>query len=727
MITSSRKRILFVAQEFIFGGAAWLALRHMRRMLSRYEIDLLVTGRWEEGMLRQLPGGVSVFKLDANSVEQDAHALSPRIYLKLCETPLLQRNYDAALGTSLFPDLGACVAMFFVKAGRKLLFLVDEGLAGYPQLGLQERKLIDRCLGVADLVVSVSRRLFESMGRECPPLLRCTCEVLHPPIDVDQILLRSREQIPDWKHGDLPAVLTVARLVNGKQIMRCLHVHHQLRLAGVEFHWYVMGTGPEEAALRAKIKKYKMADVFHLIGNRENVFSWMKRCDLFALFSASEGCPTVVIEALLLGCPVIMTDVNGADELIENGRTGLIVQNNQTAITEGLSKLLKNAGLLELFRCNIAADPVITDAAKETTWLVERIEQPRPVPKVVAEATQPKVSILVPTFNHERHIDLAIASALMQDFPSLEVIVADDASTDRTEAVARNREHDPRFRYLRNDHNIGRVANYRKALTEHARGEWVLLLDGDDYLCDPGFISDAMEALRRHADHTPLFAQAGHRVHYVHRERKDVDIKPPIEGPEQLMTGGEYLRCVFKSGFFTHLGTLYNRKAAIENQFYTANISSSDMDSLLRLALDGKVLVLNKVAGCWVQHGGNASSNLPLEEIPANARIFRRITEMAVGRGLTSMREMSGVLTRYEAQTLIHLFGQAMGKTLQGPLDAVKMAEIVISVNPRLLWNERLMRYFLLYVWSLSRRSFKRYFSVPAFAAVSKEQGGVGE
>ena len=52
----------------------------------------------------------------------------------------------------------------------------------------------------------------------------------------------------------------------------------------------------------------------------------------------------MVIEALTLGCPVIATDVNGVDELIDNGRTGLIVPNEMSAMAAGLSRLLLDGG-----------------------------------------------------------------------------------------------------------------------------------------------------------------------------------------------------------------------------------------------------------------------------------------------------------------------------------------------------------------------------------------------
>lgn len=65
--TLTRHRILFLAQEFMAGGAAFLALRHMQRLVPDYDIDLLVTGPCVGEMLRQLPRQVSVFALDAQS------------------------------------------------------------------------------------------------------------------------------------------------------------------------------------------------------------------------------------------------------------------------------------------------------------------------------------------------------------------------------------------------------------------------------------------------------------------------------------------------------------------------------------------------------------------------------------------------------------------------------------------------------------------------------------
>ena len=461
-----------------------------------------------------------------------------------------------------------------------------------------------------------------------------------------------------------------------------------------------------------------MKDVFVLAGARDEVYSAMKACDVFAHLSSSEGCPTVVIEALLAGCAVLVTDVPGADELIASGRSGLVVPDEEDAIADGLSRLLLSPGLRDSFRRQLAAAPPVADAAKETAALVEKIEEP--VPSGVA----PEVTILIPTWNHERFIDRAIASALMQDFPQLEVVVVDDASTDRTETLARSWSSDPRFRYVRNERNLGRVANYRNAVSEHARGEWVLMLDGDDHLVDPGFVRLAWDAIRRRNDPSLVFAQAGHLVHHASGEAPDAEIRPPIEGPERLMEGAAYLQFVYETGFFTHLGTLFNRRAALEHGCYTAEISSSDMDSLLRLALEGRVLVLNTIAGCWVQHGGNASANLPLREIAANVRIFRRIARLAVRRGLTTMPRLDRALTRYEADTLAVLFARTAGASPRTPVVLFRMLTVAASVNPRLLLSIRLASCYVQILRKWAARERARVFSRWPLRRPLRREGG---
>lgn len=99
-----------------------------------------------------------------------------------------------------------------------------------------------------------------------------------------------------------------------------------------------------------------------------------------------------------------------------------------------------------------------------------------------------KVSIIVTAYNVAAYVEQALESCLTQTHRDLEIIVVEDASTDRTaERVADMARKDSRLRVIRNAENVGAGASRRIGLRA-ATGEYTLLLDGDDYL-DATFVA----------------------------------------------------------------------------------------------------------------------------------------------------------------------------------------------------------------------------------------------
>jgi glycosyltransferase involved in cell wall biosynthesis len=108
------------------------------------------------------------------------------------------------------------------------------------------------------------------------------------------------------------------------------------------------------------------------------------------------------------------------------------------------------------------------------------------------EETLPLVTIAIPTYNRAgSYLPVALRSALAQDYPRLEVLVADNASTDETASLVQ-RISDKRLRYLRHPVNIGANRNYNYCLNE-ARGDYFLLLHDDDAI-DDDFVAACMAA-----------------------------------------------------------------------------------------------------------------------------------------------------------------------------------------------------------------------------------------
>lgn len=110
----------------------------------------------------------------------------------------------------------------------------------------------------------------------------------------------------------------------------------------------------------------------------------------------------------------------------------------------------------------------------------------------------PKVTIGLPTWNREAYLRAALESALSQSYPNLEIVVSDNASDDGTAAYLATLR-DLRLRVLRQQGNIGGIANLNACL-DNATGELFLLLSDDDLL-DFEAIARLAAPFQRPADH----------------------------------------------------------------------------------------------------------------------------------------------------------------------------------------------------------------------------------
>lgn len=116
----------------------------------------------------------------------------------------------------------------------------------------------------------------------------------------------------------------------------------------------------------------------------------------------------------------------------------------------------------------------------------------------MSKGFRPVISIGVPTFNRaDSYLPLALGSALNQDYPNVEIIVSDNASTDGTEEFMRS-QVDSRIRYFRHGESIGGANNFNFCV-EQATGAYFLLLHDDDMI-DPDFVSACVHALQERND-----------------------------------------------------------------------------------------------------------------------------------------------------------------------------------------------------------------------------------
>ena len=112
----------------------------------------------------------------------------------------------------------------------------------------------------------------------------------------------------------------------------------------------IIGKGRDEERLRELISRFELEDVIYPIGVRENPIPYMKKFDAALLPSRYEGKPMVVTEGFIMGLVPIVTRYTSAGEQIQNGVDGLIFENNDEALYQGLKSVLENPRSLDKMR-----------------------------------------------------------------------------------------------------------------------------------------------------------------------------------------------------------------------------------------------------------------------------------------------------------------------------------------------------------------------------------------
>lgn len=203
-----------------------------------------------------------------------------------------------------------------------------------------------------DAIICVAESAKKSFVERYPQLTDKTY-VIYNFFDLD--VIRKKAEEPFIYHSakkGVPILLSVGRMTPQKKYMRFLDVLSRLRDEGFEFQWYVLGDGGEREQIEAKIKELRLDDYVFLEGLTDNPYKFMKHCDLFVLPSSFEGFPTVTVEAKILNCAVLATNVSGIREQMKHGKTGWIVENNADAIFKGLKYLLEHPEVRKQLRAN---------------------------------------------------------------------------------------------------------------------------------------------------------------------------------------------------------------------------------------------------------------------------------------------------------------------------------------------------------------------------------------
>jgi glycosyltransferase involved in cell wall biosynthesis len=204
----------------------------------------------------------------------------------------------------------------------------------------------------ADSIVAVS----QAVANDAASFLKLDSkriQVIYNPVVTPSLYAKSNSEPthPFFRNKTAPILLAVGRLTTQKDFTTLLHAFAELRKTKFA-KLIILGEGEERGVLETLAHRLNLGDDFSMPGFVENPYPYLKSADVFVSSSAWEGLPTVIIEALALGTPVVATDCpGGTKEILGNSQYGSLVEmKNPSALAKAVIDTLAspiNKGKLE--------------------------------------------------------------------------------------------------------------------------------------------------------------------------------------------------------------------------------------------------------------------------------------------------------------------------------------------------------------------------------------------
>jgi len=271
----------------------------------------------------RIPPDVRVIDLGAKRV---LTSLLPLVRYLRTEKP------EGLIAAKDYANVVAVLAKLLARASTRVLVSVRTTLSKHVQHAesFKEKVLIPLLAHwlypYADGIVAVSNGVADDLAHFLR-VSRDRITVIYNPIVSEDLFAAAQQPVdhPWFKPYSPPVIMSIGRLTKAKDYSTLIKAFAKVRQQR-EVRLVILGDGEERPSLVDLVRRLRLDNDVWLPGFVDPPYPFLARASLFVLSSIWEGFPTVIVEALALGVPVVSTDCpSGPREILDNGRFGDLV------------------------------------------------------------------------------------------------------------------------------------------------------------------------------------------------------------------------------------------------------------------------------------------------------------------------------------------------------------------------------------------------------------------
>ena len=348
-MNQKKKQILVRIGSLRHGGAEKVLATFLKKLPDdKYEIDLLLN-LYSGKYLPEVPGWINVIYLNKGEMIttnrlQDIPLKAFRVMYQFVLKKFPKLLYSTILKNKKYDIEFAAIHGFRdeilnspLKNSKKIVWIHNDlrktHFHNYTDNEIHKFFGFDKILVISEHI----QKDFENLARNENEKNRIVR--IYNPLDTNEILNKANV---NWESTQNPApvFISVGTVFPQKGFDRLLKVHQRLLHEGFPHLVKILGDGYDFENIKNLISELQITETVEMTGFTDNPYPAVKNADFYILSSRYEGFPTVLFEAVTLKKNIIATEVSGVREILENGKLGLIVENSEEGIYEGMKKAL---------------------------------------------------------------------------------------------------------------------------------------------------------------------------------------------------------------------------------------------------------------------------------------------------------------------------------------------------------------------------------------------------